>query len=113
VGEIGHGTKLSRNFKFLESLFSNGVLLVADGADEPEFEHYLTVLNNALERYPNIQADEPEMDVLDGLAMAVLDIPRVWTRVHTNVARGEVYPSLSRTPNPIRQLGSYSYFKGG
>ena len=112
VNELGGGSKLNRQFKFLEALFANGILLVADGnTGSAEGDEFVRLVKSALERYPNFAEDEPEADVMDALAMAVLDIPRVWTRVHTNVNNGIIaLRNKEQVENPIRALGSYTYF---
>ena len=112
VSELGHGSKKDRQFKFLESLLSNGLLLVLDGeTGDPDSDEYLRVLKSALNRYPNINDDEPEMDALDALCMAVLDLPRVWTQTKVNVGGSPVPVKTSPKPSPVRALGSYSYFR--
>ena len=113
VSELGHGTKITRQFNFLEPMLSNGILLIAEGATgNYDFDEYFSILTSALDRYPNIQPDEPEADVLDSLCMAVLDIPRVWSRVHTNVASNMSPQQQNKTTSPIKELGSYSYLRG-
>jgi hypothetical protein len=115
VAELGSGSKAERQFRFLEPLLSNGILLVAEGTTgNPDFDEYLRLLESALTRYPNINNDEPEMDVLDSLCMAVLDIPRVWSRVHTNVAANVAATRgvQSNSQSPIKALGTYSYLGG-
>ena len=115
VSELGAGSKIARQFKFLEPLFSNGILLVAEGpTSDIDGDEFLRMVRSALKRYPNFAEDEPEADVLDCICMAVLDIPRIWTRVHTNVATSDRnFFAKPNTPlSPARQLGSYSYLRG-
>jgi len=107
VNELGQGRKIVRQFQFLESMLSNGILLVSDDPND----EYLTILRSGLNRYPNIAEDEPEMDALDSLCMAVLDLPKVWTRVHTNVAAA-VTMEKGQAPERAYGLGSYSYLRG-
>lgn len=116
VSELGHGSKLARQFKFLENLFANRLLLVAEGeTGDPDMDEFLRLVVSALTRYPNFEDDEPEADVMDAICMAVLDIPRIWLQVHTNVAtpaQMETQIGIRAPLSPIKQLGSYSYFKG-
>ena len=114
VSEIGSGSKIARQFKFLEPLFSNGILLLAEGpTGDSDSDEFLRLAKSALDRYPNFGDDEPEADVLDAVCIAVLDIPRVWSRVHTNVSSGVVQTGRQETPlSPIKALGSYTYFGG-
>ena len=114
VSELGTGSKIIRQFRFLEPILSNGILLIAEGpTGNAEWDEFLRLVKSALKRYPNFGDDEPEADVMDALCMAVLDLPRVWTRVHTNVATQNVtMHKRSNALSPVKELGAYSYLRG-
>ena len=112
VSELGHGNKETRQFEFLSGLFSNAILLVSDGEGAAEEDkEALRILRNYLSRYPNIPSDAAELDAADALCMAILEIPKLWTRVYTNIAARNVDPSKEVSTRNILGLGSYSYLR--
>lgn len=113
VSELGHGNKETRQYEFLSGLLSNGILLVSDEEGNSDDANFLRVLRSYLQRFPNLSPDDAELDAADALCMAVLEIPKLWTRVHTNIAAANIAPRASqRQPSPTSALGKYTYFGG-
>src|SRR3990172_1632042 len=78
VSELGPGSKKQRQYQFLQPLFASGALLVSE-ADTP----FLNAVREYCDNFPNFASDSHLWDVGDALAIGVLDVPQVWTRVVT------------------------------
>lgn len=76
VSELGQGSKKDRQYKFLQPLFANGSALVSD-EDTPA----LNAVREYLDNFPNFEKNSYLWDVGDALAIGLLDIPDVWTKV--------------------------------
>jgi len=83
VSELGPGKKKTRQYDFLQPLFASGSLLISD-ADTP----FLNAVREYCDNYPKFASDSYLWDVGDALAIGVLDVPQVWTRVVTTDTTG-------------------------
>jgi hypothetical protein len=102
VSEIGQGNKKDRQYRFLQPLFASGAVLVSD-ANTP----FLTAVREYLDSFPNFDKGSYLEDVGDALAIGLLDIPQVWSKmvVNNTVIRENIYARKERTVNPWATLG--------
>lgn len=84
VSELGQGSKKDRQYRFLQPLFANGSVLVSD-ADTSA----LNAVREYLDNFPNFDKDSYLWDVGDALAIGLLDIPEIWTRIVVSDSRRE------------------------
>lgn len=76
VKDIGPGAKKDRQYRFLQPLFASGSVLVSD-EDTP----FLNAVREYLDVFPNFDNDSYLLDVGDSLAVGILDVPEVWTKI--------------------------------
>lgn len=106
VSEIGQGSKLQRQYKFLEPLARIGALRVSD-ASTP----ILNAVRDYFERFPNFSPSDPLADIGDALVLLAYGFPSIWTAVVTSVpGRSVIVKPASRN---IPNLGTYHYLNTG
>ena len=81
VSELGQGSKIERQYRFLQPLFASGAIKVSN-ADTP----FLNAVRDYLENFPNFARDSYLLDVGDAIAIGALDVPQIWTRIITKSA---------------------------
>ena len=89
TSELPKGNKADRQYKFLEPLFRNGIVVVSD-ADTT----FLNRLRIYLDNFPNFGRNAPEWDVADSVLLAVFDMPEVWTQITTSADGEDVYKNI-------------------
>lgn len=98
VSELGKGNKKERQYRFLQPLFASGSVLVSDG-DTP----FLRAVREYLDVFPNFDNDSYLMDVGDALAIGILDVPEVWTKIivhDAQVERDDIWTKNKRSRDP-------------
>ncbi len=88
VSELGHGTKRERQYRFLQPLFRSGALVVST-ADTP----FLNAVREYCDNFPHFDRDSYLWDVGDSIAIAVLDIPEIWTNLIREDAQTTIWGS--------------------
>lgn len=100
VSELGHGSKKERQYRFLQPLFASGSLLVSD-ADTP----FLNAVREYLDVFPNFDESSHLADVGDAIAIGVLDIPEIWTKViNQAVPNDSIFNMRKRQNDPYNTL---------
>jgi hypothetical protein len=92
VKEIGPGSKKERQYRFLQPLFANGSILVSDDPNDV----FLIGVREYLDNFPNFDKDSYLWDIGDAIAVGVLDIPEVWTRIVTGDTTETIWNSGQR-----------------
>lgn len=107
VQDIGKGSKLDRQYQFLEPLVRSGLLRVSN-ANTP----FLRAVRRYFEEFPNFDKNDPLADLGDGIVLLVYGFPQVWTRNVTSVAQA---PQLARrnVQRAVPALGSYRHLGSG
>lgn len=98
VTELGKGTKKDRQYRFLQPLFASGTVLVSDG-DTP----FLNAVREYLDVFPNFDNDSHLLDVGDALAIGILDVPEVWTKIivhDAEVERADIWTKYRKSHDP-------------
>jgi hypothetical protein len=102
VQEIGKGSKLDRQYQFLEPLARTGMVRVSD-ANTP----ILRAVRRYFDEFPNFDKNDPLADLGDALVLLVYGFPVIWTRNVTSVAAA---PQLKRNvQRVVPALGSYRH----
>lgn len=102
VGEVGQGDKRTRQYRFLQPLFASGAVLVSK-ADTP----FLNAVREYLDTFPNFEKGSYLEDVGDALAIGLLDIPQIWTKIVTGSvdAMSSVFERKPNSVSPWSSLG--------
>ena len=105
TAELPKGKKADRQYKFLEPLFRNGIVVISN-ANTP----FLNRLRSYLDNFPNFEPHAPEWDVADSVLLAVFDMPEVWTQISTNVdgedSQRNIFAQRKLAPSPWSSLGA-------
>lgn len=105
VSELGHGNKETRQFEFLSGMISNATVLVSDEEGNSDDAIFLRIIRNYFHRFPNLAPDAPELDAADALCMALLELPKLWTRIVTNMATGgSIWDMNKKQADPYAML---------
>lgn len=100
VSELGTGAKKKRIYDFLQPLFAIGALLVSD-----EITPELDAVREGLDVYPNYAEDSYIADLFDAIAIGVLDVPEIWTRIVNNVIPdGSIWNMQKKQADPYAML---------
>ena len=102
VSEIGAGSKLQRQYKFLEPVVRIGALRVSDAGTS-----ILNAVRDYLERFPNFSPSDPLADIGDALVLLVYGFPQVWTQIVASVPQNS--PTKQMQTRVIPDLGNYHY----
>jgi len=106
VQEIGKGSKLDRQYQFLEPLARGGMIRVSDG-NTP----ILRAVRRYFEEFPNFDKNDPLADLGDALVLLVYGFPVIWTKNVSSVAQA---PQLKRNVRRVvPALGNYRHLGNG
>ena len=104
VSELGSGKKKDRQYRFLQPLFAAGLIMVSDAKTK-----FLDAVREYLEIFPSFDDDSYLADIGDALAMGVLEVPEIYTKVVTSAAsRDDIWSQKKKTADPWNGLlGGY------
>ena len=104
VSEIGAGSKLQRQYKFLEPLVRIGAVRVSD-----EKTPVLNAVRDYFERFPNFAPSDPLADIGDALVLLAYGFPSIWTGTVASVpGHAPAARPMNRT---VPDLGAYRYLR--